>query len=138
MKRYALLLVSALVLSGCGNKIIYYGRSYDETPKVDIFFREGDITEPNEVMGKLTYEVTAKRSSDKVQARIIERVKKKGADAIIFDDVSLTNTGSATGGGAAGVGVRKRGFLGIFGSKTKYTKGQQVKATLVKYKKNIQ
>jgi hypothetical protein len=89
-------------------------------------------------MGKLTYEVTAKRSSDKVQARIIERVKKKGADAIIFDDVSLTNTGSATGGGAAGVGVRKRGFLGIFGSKTKYTKGQQVKATLVKYKKNIQ
>jgi hypothetical protein len=103
---------------------------------VEIFFRESDISEPNEIMGKATYEVTAKRNSDRVQKKIVERVKAKGADAIIFDDISLTTTGSSTGGAAAGAG-RRRGFFGIFGSTTKYAKGQMIKATLVKYKKNL-
>ncbi|MBL7841213.1 MAG: hypothetical protein JNJ75_13810 [Cyclobacteriaceae bacterium] len=125
-----------LVLSACGNKIIYYGRSYQPTQNVDLYFREGDISEPNEIMGKLTYEVTAKKASDKVQAKLTEYVKKKGADAIIFDDVSLTNTGSTSGGAGAGAG-RKRIFFGLFTTKTKYSKGQQVKATIIKYKKNI-
>jgi hypothetical protein len=125
-----------LVLTACGNKIIYFGRQYPATPNVDLYFRESDLSEPNEIMGKLTYEVTAKKSSDKVQAKLTEYVKKKGADAIIFDDISLTNTGSTTGGAGAGAG-RKRIFFGLFTTKTKYSKGQQVKATIIKYKKNI-
>jgi len=137
MKSTLFLVLLAVIATSCSNKIIYYGRTYQPTQTVDIFFRESDITEPNEIMGKVTYEVTAKRSSDKVQEKIVERVKEKGADAILFDEISLTNTGSATGGAAAGAG-RRRGFLGIFGSKTKYTKGQLIKATLVKYKKNLQ
>ncbi|MCW5911850.1 MAG: hypothetical protein KIT62_12285 [Cyclobacteriaceae bacterium] len=135
MKRILFLLV-LITTASCSNKIIYYGRTYPPTQHVAIFFRESDITEPNEIMGKVTYEVTAKRSSDKVQAKIVNRVKEKGADAILFDEISLTNTGSTTGGAATGAG-RRRGFLGIFGSKTKYTKGQMIKATLVKYKKNL-
>ncbi len=132
-----LCLISLVFLAAaCGNKIVYYGRTYPATEKVDIYFRESDITEPNEIMGKATYEVSAKKNSDKIQNKIIERVKKKGADAILFDDISLTTTGTATGGAAAGAGKR-RGFLGIFGSKTKYSKGQMIKATLVKYKKNM-
>ncbi|MCU0419104.1 MAG: hypothetical protein MUC38_05540 [Cyclobacteriaceae bacterium] len=130
------ILFSAVVLFSCGNRILYYGRAYTPTEKVDIFFRESDVAEPNEIMGKATLEVSSKRNSDKVQAKLIRRAKKKGADALIFDDISLTTTGAATGGAAAGVG-RRRGFLGIFGSKTKYSRGQQVKATLIKYKKNI-
>lgn len=132
----AFLIFIAILTSSCGNKIIYYGRTYPSTDQVEIFFRESDISEPNEVMGKATYEVTAKKSSDKVQKSIIDKVKKKGADAIVFDDISLTNTGSTTGSTAAGTG-KSRGFLGIFGSKTKYSKGQMIKATLVKYKKNL-
>lgn len=129
-------LLNALLLFSCSNQIIYFGRTYTPTEKVDIFFRESDINEPNEIMGKATYEVTAKKNSDKVQKEIIDRVKKKGADAIIFDDISLTTTGSTTGAAAAGTSG-KRGFFGLFGSKTKYDKGQMIKATLVKYKKNI-
>lgn len=125
-----------LIATSCSNKIIYYGRTYQPTQNVDIFFRESDITEPNEIMGKVTYEVTAKRSSDKVQEKIVNRIKAKGADAILFDEIALTNTGSSTGGAAAGAG-RRRGFLGIFGSKTKYSKGQMIKATLIKYRKNL-
>ncbi|MBN8575517.1 MAG: hypothetical protein KF775_03050 [Cyclobacteriaceae bacterium] len=131
-----LLLCSPLLLMGCANKIIYYGRTYPPTEQVAIYFRESDLTEPNEIMGKVTYEVTARRSSDKVQNKIINRVKKKGADAILFEEIALSTTGSTTGGAAAGAGKR-RGFLGIFGSKTKYTKGQLIKASLVKYKKNL-
>ncbi|QLH31783.1 MAG: hypothetical protein HWD62_04500 [Cyclobacteriaceae bacterium] len=55
----------------------------------------------------------------------------------MFDEITLTNTGSSTGGAAVGTG-RKRVFFGIFGSKTKYSKGQMVKATLVKYKQNLE
>lgn len=126
----------AILLSACSDNIIYYGRTYSPTEKVDIFFREGDVTEPNEVMGKATFEVSAKKSSDKVQARLMKQAQSKGADALVFDDIALTTTGTATGGAAAGTGG-KRGFLGIFGSKTKYERGQQIKATLLKYKKNI-
>lgn len=131
-----LLLLSLLILSSCGNKIIYFGREYPETTQVDIYFREGDVKEPNEIMGKLTYEVSAKKSSDKVQQRIIDRAKKKGSDAIIFEDIALTTTGSATGTTGAGAG-KKGFFFGVFGSKTKYERGQQIKATLLKYRKNI-
>ncbi|MBI3218408.1 MAG: hypothetical protein HYZ44_02745 [Bacteroidetes bacterium] len=125
-----------VILSSCGNQIIYYGRSYTPTQNVDIYFRESDVKEPNEVMGKVTLEMSARKSSDKIQQKLLKRAQEKGADAIIFDDISLTTTGSTTGGAAAGGGGR-RGFLGIFGSKTKYEKGQQVKGTLLKYKKNI-
>jgi hypothetical protein len=125
-----------LVLTACGNKVIYFGRQYPATTNVELYFRESDVREPNEIMGKLAYEVTAKKSSDKVQAKLTEYVKKKGADAIIFDDISLTNTGSTTGGAGAGAG-RKKIFFGLFTTKTKYSKGQQVKATILKYKKNI-
>ena len=129
-------LILVVTLSSCGNQIIYYGRSYTPTQNVDIYFRESDVKEPNEVMGKVTLEMSARKSSDKIQQKLLKRAKEKGADAIIFDDISLTTTGSTTGGAAAGTGGR-RGFLGIFGSKTKYEKGQQVKGTLLKYKKNI-
>ncbi len=125
-----------LVLTSCGNRIIYYGRSYNPTYNVDIYFRENDVAEANEIMGKLVYEVSAKKRSEKVQKKLMNEGKRKGADAIIFDDITLTNTGSKTGGAAAGA-AGSRGFLGIFGSKTRYQKGQQVKGTLLKYRKNI-
>lgn len=134
--KFTLYLILWIILTGCGNQIIYYGRSYSPTQNVDIYFREADVKESHEVMGKVTLEMSARKSSDKIQQKLLKRAKDKGADAIIFDDISLTTTGSSTGGAAAGGGGR-RGFLGIFGSKTKYEKGQQVKGTLLKYKKNI-
>ncbi len=136
MKKEIGVLVVAVILTSCGPRIIYYGRTYTPTQQVDIFFREGDVGEPNEIMGKVVYEVSVRKRSEKVQNKLMNEGKRKGADAIIFDDISLTNTGSKTGGAAGGVAGR-RGFLGIFGSKTRYEKGQQVKGTLVKYKKNI-
>ena len=71
---------------------------YPATQNVDLYFREGDISEPEwNKWAKLTYEVTARKASDKVQAKLTEYVKKKGADAIIFDDVSLTMHGKHLG-----------------------------------------
>lgn len=136
MKDVKLFIILSALLFSCGDRIIYYGRSYPPTLQADIYFRESDVTEPNEIMGKATLEVSYKKNSDKVQDKLMKRAQKKGADAIIFDDISLTTTGAATGGAVAGAG-RRRGFLGIFGSKTRYSRGQQVKATLLKYKKNI-
>ena len=125
-------LTIALILTSCGNRVIYFGRTYAPTTNVDIFFRESDVKQPHEIMGKVVYEVSAKKRSEKVQEKLLRAGRRKGADAIIFDDIQLTRTGSTTGGGGGGVGF-KRGFLGIFGSKTRYSKGQQVKGTMLKY-----
>ena len=124
-----------LTLASCGNRVVYFGRTYQPTTNVDIFFRESDVKQSYEIMGKVLYEVSAKKRSEKVQEKLLNKGRRKGADAIIFDDIQLTRTGSSTGGAAAGGGF-KRGFLGIFGSKTRYSKGQQVKGTLLKYSTN--
>ncbi|WHZ08555.1 MAG: hypothetical protein OJF59_002309 [Cytophagales bacterium] len=136
MKKAMGILLLAGTLTSCGPRIIYYGRNYTPTTNVDIFFRENDITDEHEIMGKLVYEVTARKKSEKVQNKLMNEGKRKGADAIIFDDIELTRTGSKTAG-AAGGAVRSGFFFGLFGSSTKYSKGQEVKGTLVKYKKNI-
>jgi hypothetical protein len=132
-KRMPYLIVFAFLLSAC-NRVIYYGRTYPPTTDVEIYFRESDVKQPHEIMGKVVYEVTAKKRSEKVQDKLLRKSKKHGADAIIFDDISLTRTGSNTSGGGGGVGL-KRGFLGIFGARTRYAKGQQIKGTLLKYQK---
>ncbi len=136
MKKVYLFVVLCFVLASCGNKIIYYGRQYPPTQTVDIFFRESDVKKPNEIMGKVTLEMSASKSSDKIQRKLMKRAQSKGADAIIFDNISLTTTGSTTGAAAAGT-AKKGWFFGMFGSKTKYDKGQQVNGTLLKYSKNI-
>jgi hypothetical protein len=124
------------LLSSCSNSVSYFGRSYPPTEAVDIYFREGDVKEQNEVMGKITVEVSANKSSDKVQDQMMKRAKAKGADAIVFDEISTTMVGTTSGNAGGGVSG-KRGFLGIGGNKTKYDKGQEIKCTVLKYSKNI-
>jgi hypothetical protein len=132
-----LIFVFCLLLTSCGNRVIYYGRTYPRTINPSLYFREADISEPFEEMGKATMEVSVKRKSEKIQAKFIKKAEKKGADALLFDDVTLVNMGSTTGGAAGGLAM-SRGLFGIFGSKTRLSKGQLVKVSVIKYKKNIQ
>jgi len=127
---------SCLALMSCGNRVIYYGRAYQPTINPALYFRESEVPEPYEEMGKATIEVSVKRRSEKIQNKFVKKAQKKGADVILFDDLELTRTGSTTGGGAAGAQF-SRGLFGIFGSKTRLSKGQLVKVTFLKYKKNI-
>jgi hypothetical protein len=133
---YFLIFISLLLFTSCGNRVIYYGRQYPKTNGVALYFRESEVEEPFEVMGKATMEVSVRRHSEKIQRKFVKKAEAKGADALLFDDIELTNTGSTTGGGAAAAAGR-RGFLGVFGSKTKIDKGQLVKVSVLKYKKNI-
>ena len=130
-----LILFSIPALVSC-NRVIYYGRAYPPTVNPALYFRESKVTEPFEEMGKATIEVSAKRRSEKIQNKFVRKAENKGADAILFDDISLTNTGTTSGGAAAGAEI-KHGLFGIFGSKTKISRGQRIKVTLLKYKRNI-
>jgi hypothetical protein len=132
-----LILLFFLVVASSCNRVIYYGRTYPETINPTLYFRESEVEEPFEEMGKATMEVSAKRRSEKIQKKFVKKAESKGADAILFDDIALTNTGSTTGGAVAGAQVAHTGLFGIFGSKTKIRRGQLVKVTLLKYKKNI-
>jgi hypothetical protein len=130
-----LIFVALLCLTSC-NRVIYYGRTYPPTTNPTLYFRESEVSEPFEEMGKAIIEVSANRRSERIQNKFVRKAESKGADAILFEDIALTSTGSSAGGAAAGAQV-KRGLFGIFGSKTKISKGQRVSVLLLKYKKNI-
>jgi hypothetical protein len=130
-------LLSLMALGSSCNRVIYYGRSYPETTNPTLYFRESEVAEPFEEMGKATMEVSARRRSEHIQNKFVRKAESKGADAILFDDITLTNTGSTTGGAVAGAQVAHTGLFGLFGSRTKIRRGQLVKVTLLKYKRNI-
>jgi hypothetical protein len=65
MKEVKLVIILSALLFSCGDRIIYYGRSYPPTQQADIYFRESDVTEPNEIMGKATLEVSYKKTLTK-------------------------------------------------------------------------
>jgi hypothetical protein len=130
-----LALIFLLAMTSC-NRVLYYGRQYPATVNPALYFRESEITEPFEEMGKATIEVSAKRRSEKIQRKFVRKAENKGVDAILFDDISLTNTGTSTGGAAAGAGV-KHGLFGIFGSHSKIRRGQRISVTMLKFKKNL-
>ena len=132
---FVLMLVLSILLASC-NRVIYYGRSYPPTVNPGLYFRESEITEPFEEMGKAMIEVSARRRSERIQKKFVRKAEKKGADALLFEDIDLTTTGRTTGGAAAGAEVR-HGLFGLFGSKTKISKGQRVKVAYLKYKKNL-
>ncbi len=134
--KHCIFLLIVIFFSSCGNRVIYYGRQYPKTEHVELYFREDEIPEQFEVMGKATMEVSVRKRSEKIQKKFERKALAKGADVLLFDAVELTNTGSTTGGGAAAAAGRK-GFLGVFGSSTKISKGQLVKVSVLKYKKNI-
>lgn len=88
MKKYLIFsFVAIIFLSGCGSAIRYIGKSYSSTNNVDIYYSPHDVKKQYEVIGKVS---NTGRNLQKVQNGILEEVKKRGADGIIYSDMQTS------------------------------------------------
>ena len=127
------ILALILVLGSCSKSSFdYLGKSYPPTTNPEIFFRQQDVPENYEVMGKVMAEVPYSKKLDYIQKKIETVAREHGADAILLSDVEIRKTGYTSGGG----GVSKRGKVNVGGGgrKSSDTEMKSLEATLLKYK----
>ncbi len=123
-----------VILGGCSKSSFdYLGKTYTPpTANPEIFFRQQDIPEKYEVMGKVMAEVPYSKNLDYIQKKIETVAREHGADAILFSDVNIRSTGYTKGSAGVSKGGKLR--IGGGGSKTSDTEMKSVEATLLKYK----
>jgi hypothetical protein len=92
-KIYPLFLIPAFFTS-CGMSLNYLGQSYQQTHQIDVYVDPSTIRKPYRVIGKGYPRGTALGRNDinRVQKLAVELAKKKGADAVLFEDYFLVNT----------------------------------------------
>ncbi len=91
-----LLLLVPLLLAGCVSSD-YVGKSYPPTTNVDIYFSEADIKNAFEVMGEIMVETDDSWlvNGEKMQEKLVDEAKKKGADGVILSGLEWRTTGEA-------------------------------------------
>ncbi len=100
-----------VLIFGCAH-INYVGKSYDPTDQVEVYYSEQDISREYTVMGHAVGGGQLLVSTGKIQNKLIEKAKSKGADAVL-----ITGIGREIGEESEGFDAEK-----------------QVKATFLKYK----
>ena len=137
MKKTFLLLPGLLMLlAGCANNFKYFGNSYPPTQYAKIYFRESDIDKPYEIMGTLYATFDTNTKDEKVQRKIMDKVRQHGGDGALFGEMFTKKTGAvaATTGGSTKAG--KKGRAGGSVSKVKDTEQDQLEIKVIKYKTN--
>jgi hypothetical protein len=95
-KFYAILLISTLI-SSCGSRLNYLGKTLPPTETVDIYVDAAAIKRGYTIVGKGYMEgfTVSKRGYDRMQKKALRMAKEKGADAILFQDYYYTeNSGN--------------------------------------------
>ena len=71
---------------GCAH-INYVGQLYDRTEHIDIYYSENDITREYTVMGHAVGGGQLLVSTSKIQNKLIEKARSKGADAVLITGI---------------------------------------------------
>ena len=126
-KIIALILLMILFLTACGDEVNvdYLGDSYPPTSQVDVYFSEDDVTEGYLVIGHATADGG---DTEALQEKLIEKARDSGANGIIFEKFDRVETGEQTI-------VNDIGDTSIVNTQT--TSVLQIKATFIKYHKNL-
>ena len=85
------------VFSSCGVSVNYLGTSFNETDHVDVYVDLAAIKKGYAVIGK-GYEkigIHTRNGIEKLQMKAIQKAKQKGADAVLFQDYHVLQTGTA-------------------------------------------
>jgi len=83
MRKVLLSIVMLLSLAAC-TKIDYIGEEYPPTDQVDMYFSEADVRLEYKIMGRMIATADDIVSSGKMQKKIMEEAKKKGADGVVI------------------------------------------------------
>ena len=88
-----------LTMLGCA-EVRYVGQTHPATTEVEIFFDEKNIEREYTTIGQAIGTGGLGANTEKIQKKLIEEAKKRGADAILItsvgkDSISLGESGSA-------------------------------------------
>jgi hypothetical protein len=127
-----LILVVSAFMSGCA-KTSYVGKTYAPTDNVDLFLDETSVTRPYEVMGQVSIDGESLVSTDKLQQKMLEEAKARGANAVLIEDYKEIYTDSSTSTNAS-TSTDKKGNQHYHGnSYTSQSKRKILKAQFLKY-----
>jgi hypothetical protein len=123
-KFYTTLLFSSIFCS-CGLHINYLGTVSETTDKVDVFVDAAAIRRPYTIIGKGYPDRFLGENTKNLQPKAIKMAKQKGADAILFQDLYVTEDNSSTyssvratdSSGRASVLLRSRSSSPVVSSK---------------------
>lgn len=94
---YTALLLSA-ALTSCVTRIGYLGSSSTPTQNVDVYVDASAIRRPYTIVGKAYPESVGYsqllNKAEKLQEKVVEVARKKGADAVLFQDYYVQHGGS--------------------------------------------
>ena len=133
------LIALAVLLTVSCTKIDYVGKSYAPTATVDVYFSLDDIKGNYEVMGHLTATAGEFTSSEKMQEKIIEKAREKGADAVVILglDVYVKDGGSSWSETTETNDTQSGTKTTTSGSQSSNTEEmKEITARFVKYKKH--
>lgn len=123
------------LLISCSPHADYIGKTYAPTTNVDIYMDLNEIKKDYEIMGEIkVQEDLFAGGTAKLQEKLIEEAKMKGADAVFIEglDEVVVNTTSTTQGA---VKDDKKGTYYNEQTQTKENKRKLLNAKLLKYKK---
>ena len=86
-----LILITLLAIIGCTASVNYVGKEFEPTTSVDVYFSEDEIEKEYTVMGHAIGSGGDFISNDKIQDKLIEVAKSKGADAILITGLGKSN-----------------------------------------------
>ena len=118
------LLVLALFVGACAERVDYVGTSYAPTTHVDLYFSEADVEEDYVVMGRAIAHAGTNVSTEELQKDLLEEAQEKGADGVIIYEFDRVPVGETT----------KESTIG---TTTNVQEERRIEATFIKYKKNL-
>lgn len=126
-----------MVMASCSNPYKYFGKTYAETENPEIFFRSEDVPQEYEEMGKLEVELPASKKMEKIQNKVVQIAGKHGADAVMIDNFDMETGAFTTVSSRGGKKNEDGSKYDVGAQKTEVEKDIAVKATLLKFEKNI-
>jgi hypothetical protein len=136
MRTRLALVALLLLIAGC-TKIDYIGEEYAPTTQVDMYFSEADVTQDFHVMGHLVATAGDIVSAEKMQKKIMEKAREKGADAVIILGLERYTSGQSTNYHEKSVtkdDKDKTKTTTSGSSSTSSEEKKEIRATFIKYK----
>lgn len=136
MKYAVLPLLLLIIIVGC-TKIDYVGEEYPPTTHVDMFFSMDDIEQDYKIMGHVVASAEDIVSAEKMQKKIMEEARKRGADGVVILGLERYQAGSTTSySESTTTKDTKKGLKSTTSasSSTNVKEKKEIKGTFIKYR----
>lgn len=133
----AFTLFVVFMMACCSSPYKYLGKTYPQTGIPELFFRSADVPKDYEEMGKLEVQLPSSKKLEKIQDKVIEIAGDHGADAVLIDNFDMKTGGFTTVSSNTGKREKEGQNYNVGAQTTEVKKDILVKATLVKFKENL-